>query len=151
GGFVSDANGVNAALVSAYPERRINQFRPELRTADDGSGAARIWGYASMFNKLSRKLGGFVERVDNRAFNASRADGFPGVVARWNHNDDWLLGTTAARTCLVDVDGTGLLYDVLPPDTTAGRDVVTLMKRGDVSSSSFAFRCADDGDDWGLS
>ena len=63
-------------------ERRINpasaEFRPELRMAGD---SAHITGYGSVFNKLSRKLGGFVERVNDRAFGASQGAGWPGVVA----------------------------------------------------------------------
>lgn len=136
-------------FYSAFPERRINPFRPEIRSAEDGTGPKHIYGYASMFNKLSRKLGGFVERVDNRAFTSSRASGFPDVVCRFNHNDDFLLGTVNARTCLIDVDSTGLLYDVVPPSTRA--DIIELMERGDVCSSSFAFRVPEGGDDWGLS
>lgn len=136
-------------FYSAFPERRINPFKPELRSADDGSGPKHIWGYASMFGKLSRKLGGFVERVDNRAFTEGRATGFPDVVCRFNHNDDFLLGTVNARTCLIGVDSTGLLYDVVPPSFRS--DIIELMERGDVSSSSFAFRVPEGGDDWGLS
>jgi HK97 family phage prohead protease len=136
-------------FYSAFPERRINQFRPELRSVDGGNGPKHIWGYASMFNKLSRKLGGFVERVDSRAFTEGRAIGFPDVVCRFNHNDDFLLGTVNARTCLIDVDSTGLLYDVVPPSFR--KDIIELMERGDVSSSSFAFRVPEGGDDWGLS
>lgn len=144
---MADTDGTES--YSAYPERRINTFRPELRSADGSSGPKHIFGYASMFNKLSRKLGGFVERVDNRAFDTSRAEGFPGVVCRFNHNDDFLLGTVAARTCLIDIDGMGLLYDVVPP--TFRSDVIELMERGDVTSSSFAFCVPEGGDDWGLS
>lgn len=144
---MADTDGVEA--YSAHPERRINQFRPELRSADGADGPKHIWGYASMFNKLSRKLGGFVERVDNRAFDMSRAEGYPGVVCRFNHNDDFLLGTVAGRTCLIDVDSTGLLYDVVPPSFRS--DIIELMERGDVTSSSFAFCVPEGGDDWGLS
>ena len=136
-------------FYSAFPERRINPFRPELRGGEHGDGPKHIYGYATMFGKLSRKLGGFVERVDNRAFTEGRATGFPDVVCRFNHNDDFLLGTVNARTCLIDVDSTGLLYDVVPPSFRS--DIIELMERGDVCSSSFAFRVPEGGDDWGLS
>jgi hypothetical protein len=145
---VTNVNSVEE-FYSAFPERRINPFRPELRAVEGSNGPKHIWGYASMFNKLSRKLGGFVERVDNRAFTAGRASGFPDVVCRFNHNDDFLLGTVNARTCLIDVDGTGLIYDVVPPSFRD--DIIELMERGDVCSSSFAFRVPEGGDDWGLS
>jgi HK97 family phage prohead protease len=132
-------------------ERRFNpasaEFRPELRKVA-GSSQPHIQGYGSVFNKLSRNLGGFVEQVDGQAFRNSMAQGWPDVVCRYNHNDDWLLGTTKAGTCVLTVDGTGLHYDVEVPDTRAGNDVATLTRRGDVTSSSFAFRVPDGGDFW---
>jgi hypothetical protein len=101
-----------------------------------------------VFGKLSRNLGGFVEQVHGQAFRNSMAQGFPDVVCRYNHDDDWLLGTTKAGTCVLSVDATGLHYDTEIPDTRAGNDVAVLTKRGDVSSSSFAFRVPEGGDFW---
>jgi uncharacterized protein len=140
---------VAGEFYSAFPERRINPFKPEVRSAIDGSAPAHIVGYASVFNKLSRKLGGFVEKVNPRAFTQSKTEGWPDVVCRYNHNDDFLLGTTHAGTCLVDFDETGLMYDVVPP--TFRSDVVELCQRGDCQHSSFAFRVPENGDDWSLS
>lgn len=139
-----------ATLLAAYPvERRINPFKPELRSAG-GDSPQHIVGYASVFNKLSRKLaGGFVERVNPSAFRSSKEAGFEGVVCRWNHNDDFLLGTIAGRTLAIGYDDNGLAYDVLPPNSET--KVMELMRRGDVTSSSFAFRNVEGGDDWALS
>lgn len=132
-------------------ERRFNpasaEFRPELRQVA-GSKTPHIQGYGSVFGKLSRNLGGFVEQVHSQAFRSAEAQGFPDVVCRYNHNDDWLLGTTKAGTCILSVDGTGLHYDVEVPNTRAGNDVAELTRRGDVTSSSFAFRVPDGGDLW---
>lgn len=126
-------------------ELRSLPGRVELRTNDKGGKV--LEGYAAVFNKLSQNLGGFVERVDPAAFNKSLADGVP-VVARFNHEDNFLLGTTEAETLRLSVDGTGLRYEVDLPNTTAGRDVAELAERGDVRFSSFAFRTIDD--DWDL-
>lgn len=132
-------------------ERRFNpasaEFRPELRSVA-GSSAPHIMGYGAVIGKLSRNLGGFVEQVDRQAFRSSQAQGFPDVVCRYNHSDDWLLGTTKAGTCILSVDGTGLHYDVEVPETTRGNDVAVLARRGDITSSSFAFRVPEDGDYW---
>lgn len=138
-------------LVAAYPvERRINPFKPEYRSAGEGA-PPHIVGYASVFNKLSRKLsGGFVERVNPSAFRSSKERMWEDVVCRWNHNDDFLLGTIAGRTLMIDYDQDGLAYDVIPP--RAEQKVLELTQRGDVSSSSFAFRMPQDGgDEWALS
>jgi HK97 family phage prohead protease len=115
--------------------------KAELRA--DGS-AKRIGGYAATFNRQSKNLGGFIEVVDPIAFNQARGDGWPEVIARYNHDDNQLLGTTAAGTLRMSLDAYGLSYDVLPPMSMS--HVVELVERGDVRKSSFAFRTVSD--DW---
>lgn len=127
-------------------ERRSLPGRVEFREGGEG-GIGVLAGYAAVFNRTSQNLGGFVERVDPLAFNKTLADGGP-VVARFNHNDDYLLGTLEADTLRLFVDGTGLAYEVDLPDTSTGRDVRALAKRGDLRYSSFAFRTI--ADDWGF-
>lgn len=127
-------------------ERRYTPGMVECRAAgDDGK---RIAGYASVFGKLSRNLGGFVEIVEPTSFNKSRADGFPGAVCRYNHDPNFILGTTAGRTLELRVDSTGLWYEVLPPQARA--DILELVARGDVQHSSFAFRVPPGGDEWAV-
>ena len=107
----------------------------------------RIGGYAAVFNKLSGNLGGFVEQVSATAFNEARMHGWPSVVARYNHNELMLLGTSDAGTLRLNVDDSGLLYEVEPPPSRA--DVYELVERGDVRKSSFAFRVmGSSGDSW---
>jgi hypothetical protein len=127
--------GVNGHLL----ERRYTPGMVEHRQV---SGLDRIGGYAAVFEKVSRNLGGFVEVVTPSFFNKSRLDGWPGVLARYNHDDNMLLGTTDAGTLRLNVDDTGLLYDVNPP--SARQDIIELIKRGDVRRSSFAFRVVAD-------
>lgn len=121
-------------------ERRYVDQATELRKSESRT----IGGYASVFNKMSSNLGGFVERVDPKAFNKSAGDGYPGVVARFNHLDEFLLGTTRAGTLRLSIDDNGLLYEVDVPKTR--EDVYELVQRGDVAKSSFAFRVLED--DW---
>lgn len=115
----------------------------EFRASERGG---KLAGYAAVFNKRSQNLGGFVEQVDPVAFNKSLSDGIP-VFARFNHEDNFLLGSTEAETLRLAVDGTGLHYEVDLPDTSAGRDVRVLAERGDLRYSSFAFRTISDS--WG--
>lgn len=119
----------------------------ELRESSE-NGIGTLEGYAAVFNRLSQNLGGFVERIAPTAFNKSLGDGIA-VMARYNHDDAGLLGTTHAGTLRLDVDGTGLHYVVDLPDTSVGRDVRALAARGDLRHSSFAFRLAPNGDEWG--
>ena len=67
-------------------------------------------------------------------------------MARYNHDDNMLLGTTAARTLRLTVDEVGLVYEVDVPQARA--DVFELIQRGDVNKSSFAFIALED--DWAL-
>ena len=126
-------------------EIRTEARAVELRASESG-GLGILSGYAAVFNRHSQNLGGFVEQVDPAAFNKSLADGVP-VMARGNHDDAMLLGTTWAETLRLSVDGTGLRYEVDLPDTSAGRDFRELAARGDIKWSSFAFRTIED--EWG--
>jgi len=122
-------------------ERRFTSVRVEVRA---GSDKPTIGGYAAKFMRMSQNLGGFVEQIDRGFFNKSRGDGWPGVVARYNHDDNMLLGTSGAGTLRLGVDEIGLGYDI---DMPASRgDVYELVQRGDVRQSSFAFIAFED--DW---
>ncbi|MGH3438125.1 MAG: HK97 family phage prohead protease [Sciscionella sp.] len=138
-----NSNGSPREQPMADVERRYTPEPVEARQAD---GRRKIAGYAAVFNSESRNLGGFIESVDPLAFNKSRGDGWPDVVARYNHDDNMLLGTTAARTLQLGVDEHGLSYVVDPPQSRT--DILELVERGDVRKSSFAFRAIDD--DWTL-
>jgi HK97 family phage prohead protease len=127
-------------------ERRYTLVPVELRVVGD---KPRIGGYAAMFERVSQNLGGFVEVVERSFFNKSRGDGWPDVMARYNHDDNMLLGTSGAGTLQLSLDETGLDYLVDPPQSRA--DVVELVQRGDVRKSSFAFRLPKEGDEWTMS
>ena len=132
------------SAMAADLERRYLPGPVECRTG--GADGSHIVGYASVFDKLSRNLGGFVERVEPTAFNQSRQMNWPGAVCRYDHDSSMLLGTTAGRTLELTVDRTGLYYDVLPPQSRA--DILELVQRGDIQHSSFAFRVPPGGDEW---
>src|SRR4051812_50225979 len=86
--------------------------KAELRA--DG-GAKKIGGYAAVFNRQSRNLGGFILIVDPIAFNQSRGGGWPGVIARYKHHDNQLLGPTAAGTPRGGPGAYGPSYEGGPP------------------------------------
>lgn len=124
-------------------ERRFTPVPVQVR-ADNG--VRKVGGYAAMFDKLSRNLGGFVEVVTPSFFNLTRANGWPDVICRYNHDDNMLLGTTGGNTLRLWTDETGLMYEVDPPQSRS--DIVELIERGDVRKSSFAFRIDNNGDEW---
>lgn len=128
-------------------ERRFTPGQVEVRAAD--AEKRTVGGYAAKFNMLSQNLGGFVERIAPSAFNRAKGNDWPGVQARYNHDDNMLLGTSDNRTLRLSTDETGLVYEVDMPRARA--DVYELIQRGDVSKSSFAFRViGEDGEEWGL-
>lgn len=118
-------------------ERRQTPIPVELRSVDKRT----IGGYAAVFNKESQNLGGFVERIDQRAFNRDHGRGWPGqglgVMARYNHDDNNLIGSSGSGTLRLSIDETGLLYEVDVPNSR--NDILELVERRDVRSSSFAF------------
>ncbi|MFD7257826.1 HK97 family phage prohead protease [Streptomyces sp. NPDC059874] len=113
----------------------------EERSSDDGRISMR--GYAYRFNELSHDLGGFRERVVAGAGGPSLRQN--DVYATFNHDTRSLLGRTSSGTLRVGEDREGGWYEIDLPDTTTGRDVAALLKRGDLAGSSFTFRVLDGG------
>ena len=122
-------------------ERLFTEQVVEVRGGRSG-GPRRIGGYASVFGKLSMPLQNFVEIVEPSFFDRSKADGWPGVVCRFDHSNAMLLGATASGTLRLSVDGVGLDYTADLPECRA--DVWEMVSRGDLRNSSFAFQVVDD-------
>ena len=118
--------------------------QPEVR--QEGN-VRRIRGYAVKFNSRSSPLLGFREIIRPGAFRESleRKDDIRALI---NHDPGQILGRTRAGTLNVWEDSVGLAYEITPPDTQAGRDVVTSIGRGDLDGSSFGFRVDKDGESW---
>jgi len=111
-------------------ERRTINFelraRPESRT---------IEGYAAIFDSETN-LGWFTEEIARGAFQgADMTD----VVALFNHDPNFPLARTSSGTLSLEVDEKGLRYSFEAPDTTFGEDLLKMIRRGDISQSSFAF------------
>lgn len=134
-------------IVAEREERRALREPIEFREAD--GGGATISGYAAVFNKetvIGGSMWGFREQIAPHAFDdaITRDD----VRALFNHDPNMLLGRSVNGTLRLSVDKKGLKYEVDLPDTTVARDVRELIKRGDVSGSSFAFHVDEDGSEW---
>jgi HK97 family phage prohead protease len=117
----------------------------EVRSNPNSNGGKKsklIGGYAALFDKRSLPLGGFIEVVERSFFNKSKADNWPGVVCRYDHDNRMLLGTTASGTLRLHPDDTGLDYVVDLPECRG--DVYEMVDRRDVRNSSFAFQVYED-------
>ena len=113
---------------------------PELRAAADQPRS--ISGYGAVFYRADTPGTEYwlwsdtVERIMPGAFDEVIKSA-PDVRSAYNHDFNFLLGRTSAKTLSLSVDATGLRYDVTPPASRA--DVIESVSRGDVSGSSFMF------------
>lgn len=113
----------------------------ELRTAEvraAGDDTLVIEGYAANFEQRT-DLGYFKEEIARGAFDNVLNDD---VRLLLNHEGAPMARTTNG-TLELSVDETGLKYRAALADTQDGRDLYKLIKRGDISQSSFAFTIAE--------
>ena len=108
------------------------QYRTaEMRAASDDMV---VEGYAAVFNSTT-DLGAFQERIAPGAF----ADVLEDDVRFLVNHEGMPLARTSNGTMTLEEDEKGLYYRAHLSDTQVGRDVYTMIKRGDLSQSSFAF------------
>lgn len=129
------------------PEQFEKEIRisGELRAVKKEDEPEKIVGYAARFNQLSDVLGNFREQIQPGFFDGIENDD---VRALFNHDPNYVLGRSTAGTLKLSQDDEGLAIEITPPDTTWARDLMTSIKRGDVSQMSFAFSVAENGDKW---
>lgn len=131
--------------------RKVNGREVEFRTVTvgslevrDGEAGMTFRGYAAVFDSPSEPLP-FTETIRPGAFKRSLSSGREVRMFR-NHNTDDVLGSTRAGTLRLSEDARGLQVEADLPDTSVGRDLAVLMRRGDVHSMSFGFSVPRGGD-----
>ena len=132
--------------MTTQVERRVNTVEFDVRNGEASSDGMSFTGYAAVFNSPSEPLP-FTEVIKEGAFKRSLKSRNE-IKLFMNHNTDVVLGSTRAGTLRLTEDSRGLLAHADLPDTSAGRDLSVLMKRGDVSSMSFGFSVPPKGDAW---
>lgn len=105
----------------------------------------KIEGYAIVFNSLSHDLGGFKEIIKPEAIEGVlerscilallNHDESRGILARYRNGEGSLELT---------VDEKGLKYSFEAPHTQLGNELIEGIKRGDITTSSFAFTIAEE-------
>lgn len=115
-------------------ERRT--FAMEWRVKGDTDPV--IEGYGALFNSESQDLGGFREKIAPGAFARSIKNN-ANIMSLFNHDPSMVLGRTGNGTLTLREDKTGLHMEVKPPNTAAARDVIEVIRRGDVTGQSFQF------------
>lgn len=119
-------------------ERRfVGEVRVEL------DALRKIKGYAIVFNALSQDLGGFREIIKPSAVDRTLSEALD-VRALVDHDSGKVIGRTRSGTLALRKDKKGLRVEIDPANTTAGRDILESVQRGDVSGMSFSFRTLTD-------
>ena len=112
-------------------KRQINsEFKTDNRTVE---------GYATVFNSPSENMG-FIEVIHRGAITEDTIKASD-VLAKFNHSDDKVLARSkkGEGSLLLEVDEKGLRYMFDSPNTALGDELLEYLKRGDITSSSFAF------------
>jgi len=127
-----------------------NQLRREVRSMpvsidDSQDQKMLIQGYAIRFNEPAVfNFDGveYREVIDPRALDKTDMRDVP---LRYNHSDNvMVMARTRNKTLQLIKDEQGLRILADLANTTAGRDLYELIKRGDVDKMSFAFTVAKD-------
>jgi HK97 family phage prohead protease len=140
-------NKPNRKTKGSKREVRVTGTPQRFEIRKNADGSQTIAGYAVRFNSLSLDLGGFKEKIAPGAFTQSLKDN-PDVQILYAHDDSKILGRVSSGTATVTQDDKGVRFTCELPDTSTARDLVSLMKRQDVSQMSFGFSVAPNGDDW---
>jgi HK97 family phage prohead protease len=132
-----------------------NPARPPLERRGLADGAQLtadaerplLCGYALRFGVRSEPLNGpngaaFVEEIAPTALGrlTQRRD----IKFLHSHDPSKVLGSTRAGTLRLTPDSHGLRFELTPPDSPSGHDLVESVRRGDVDAMSFAFKTITD-------
>ena len=101
-------------------------------------------GYAAVFG-VETRIKNFREVVLPGAFAGSLGRD---VLCLVDHDPAKVLGRTRSGTLQLKEDAKGLRFSVALPDTALARDVLEMIKRGDMGGCSFGFQVAPGGECW---
>ncbi len=131
-------------------ERRMDTFGAagEVDLEQRDGEAARIVGVAALYYDGTPRTEyemwpGYVERIRPGAFAGLLKEGTD-TMGLFNHDPSQILGRTTAKTLRLTSKRRGLLYEIDPPDTQTGRDVVENLRNGNITGSSFSFTIGKD-------
>jgi len=112
------------------------------------SSGRHISGLAVVWNSRSQNLGGFYEVILPEAIDGvvERSD----VLATIDHDRSRVLGrcVNGKGSLQLTREPKGLRYELDAPRTSTGDELLEMLKRGDITGSSFAFTLQPGGDRW---
>jgi HK97 family phage prohead protease len=130
----------------------MSELERRFLTTDPPKATGRaVRGYAALYNTRSANFG-TTDRPSHEVITRGAFDNVLAgdVVALFNHNSDIVLARSVngSGTLKLGTDERGLWYEFEAPNTSAGNDLLESIKRGDINSSSFAFRVDEAGQTW---
>ncbi|MBD5252319.1 MAG: HK97 family phage prohead protease [Bacteroides sp.] len=125
--MVREVRNTNNEITPILPESRL------------------VTGYAIVFNSDSNDLGGFTERINPDALTGvvEKSD----VLCLLNHNEDrgvLARSNKGEGSLTLEIDEIGLKYSFEAPNTALGDELLEGLRRGDITTSSFAFTVEKD-------
>jgi HK97 family phage prohead protease len=132
-------------MENGVEQRRITVNEFEIRDGVAGDGMTFV-GLAAAFNSPSQPLP-FIERIAPGAFSRSLRSRNE-IKLFVNHDTSRVLASKRAGTLRLSESSRGLEVEADLPNTTDGRDMAVLLKRGDIDSMSFGFSVPKGGDSW---
>jgi uncharacterized protein len=126
-----------------------NKSNPEQRSFGNAPLATgrKVSGLAARFNSRSENLG----TEGNPIYEIILPGAFDNVLnddvrCLYNHDANFILARSrkGKGTLRLWISSEGLNYEFQAPNTQAGNDLLEMIKRGDVSQSSFSFTVGKD-------
>lgn len=118
----------------------INNLEVRRTPAEGENSQANttVSGYVVKFNSRSELIfGEFYEKVASGAFNRSLKENT--IKALWNHDSNFVLGSTKSQTLRLREDNLGLYFEIDLPNNYIGENSLESIQRGDVDGVSFGF------------
>ena len=126
------------------PPARFPDGTERRAAAEVHAAGRRLTGYASVFDSPARIGDWCTETVKPGAFRASLAKPTVDILMLVDHDRGKLLGRRSSGTLRLYEDARGLAFECDVPDTTLGRDLVTMVQRGDCCGCSIGFRVTEE-------
>ncbi len=125
-------------------EIRMMEIKAQEQTEDNNQQI--VEGRAAVYNAptVICEIDGieYREVIDTGAFDSADLSDVP---FKYNHSDNvMIMARTRNKTLELSVDNQGLFIRANLANTTAGKDLYTLIQRGDIDKMSFAFTVAQE-------
>lgn len=139
----------NGSTEKKNNEREVRNLEMESAEISADNDSRRIEGYGIVFNSLSRDLGGFREIISDTALDGvlEKSD----ILALLNHDQSKGVLARSKRmkgTLNLKIDKKGMKYAFDAPSFDLGNQVLENIRRGEITTSSFAFSVDEKGQQW---